>query len=66
MKIAWSPQAIRHLVRLPEYIGHDSEPNAAMVASRILQAVELLQFHPEMGRTDWVLSTRELVVPDTP
>jgi toxin ParE1/3/4 len=65
MKIVWSPRAIGHFVHLREYIEHDSEPNAAMVANRILQAVELLQFHPEMGRPGRILGTRELVVPDT-
>jgi toxin ParE1/3/4 len=38
----------------------------AIVAKRILQAVELLQTQPEMGRPGRVLGTRELVVPDTP
>jgi toxin ParE1/3/4 len=66
MKIVWSRRAIRNLVALREYIEKDSEQSAALVASRILKAVDLLQAHPEMGRPGRVLGTRELVVPDTP
>lgn len=66
MKVVWSRRALRHLVRLREYIEQDSERNAALVASRILQAVDLLQHHPDMGRPGRVLGTRELVVPNTP
>ena len=51
---------------LRKFIAKDSEQNAALVARRILQAVELLQTHPEIGRPGRVLGTRELVVPDTP
>lgn len=65
MKVAWSRRAIRHLVHLREYIEMDSEQNAALVAKRILEAVDLLQAHPEMGRPGRALGTRELVVPNT-
>ena len=66
MKVAWSRRAIRHLVHLREYVERDSEQNAALVAKRILEAVDLLQAHPEMGRPGRALGTRELVVPNTP
>lgn len=66
MKAVWSRRAIRHLILLREYIEKDSEKNAALVAKRILHAVDLLQTQPEMGRLGRVLGTRELVVPDTP
>ena len=66
MKVAWSRRAIRHLVHLREYVERDSEQNAALVAKRILEAVDLLQAHPEMGRLGRALGTRELVVPNTP
>jgi toxin ParE1/3/4 len=66
MKVVWSRRAIRHLVYLREYIEKDSEQNAALVAKRILKAVDLLQSHPEMGRPGRVVGTRELVVPGTP
>jgi toxin ParE1/3/4 len=66
MKIVWSRRAIRHLVYLRKYIEKDSEQNAALVAKRILEAVDLLQTQPGMGRPGRVPGTRELVVPDTP
>ena len=66
MKIVWSRRAIRHLIRLREYIEQDSEQNAALVAGRILKALDLLQAHPAIGRPGRVVGTRDLVVPDTP
>ncbi len=65
MKVIWSRRAIRHLAQLREHIAKDSEQNAALVASRILNAVELLQNHPELGRPGRAVGTRELVVPQT-
>jgi toxin ParE1/3/4 len=66
MKVVWSRRAIRHLIYLREYIEKDSEQNAALVANRILKAVDLLQSQPEMGRPGRLVGTRELVVPGTP
>jgi toxin ParE1/3/4 len=66
MKVVWSRRAIRHLIDLREYIEKDSEQNVALVAKRILKAVDRLQSHPEMGRPGRIIGTRELVVPDTP
>ena len=66
MKVVWSRRAIRHLVSLREYIAKDFEQNAAAVAARILDAIDLLQTQPQMGRPGRVLGTRELVIPNTP
>ena len=66
MKVVWSGRAVGHLTALRKYIEKDSEQNAAVVAKRILDAVELLKTQPEMGRPGRVLGTRELVVPGTP
>jgi len=66
MKVVWSRRAIRHLVALRAHIARDSEQNAALVATRILKAVELLQTQPGIGRSGRVPGTRELVAPDTP
>jgi plasmid stabilization system protein ParE len=43
MNVIWSRRAIQNLVSLRNYIAKDSEQNAALVAKRILDAVELLQ-----------------------
>ena len=66
MKTAWSRRAIRNLVSLRAYIAKESDQNAAIVAGRILNAIELLQVQPDIGRPGRVLGTRELVVPKTP
>ena len=66
MKIVWSRRAIRHLTALREYIAEDSPQNAAEVAARIVETVELLATHPQMGRPGRIAGTRELIVPDTP
>ena len=66
MRIVWSRRAIQHLVSLRKFIAKDSEQNAALVAKRILESVDLLQSHPEVGRPGRVLGTRELVIPDAP
>ena len=62
MKVAGDP----HLVSLREFIAKDSSQSAALVAKRILDAVDLLQTQPAMGRPGRVLGTRELVAPNTP
>ncbi len=66
MKIVWSPRAIRHLGRVRDRIAKDSEQNAALVAQRILRAVDLLECQPHIGRPGRIAGTRELVVPGTP
>jgi toxin ParE1/3/4 len=66
VKIVWSRRAIRHLTAVRDYIAKDSPQNAATVATRILNSVDLLPAQPQMGRPGRVLGTRELVVPDTP
>ena len=39
--------------------------NAALVAERILRAIDVLATQPQMGRPGRVPGTRELVIPDT-
>ena len=66
IRVVWSRRATKHLGDLRAYIAKDSDRSAAMIANRILRAVELLQTQPEMGRPGRISGTRELVVPDTP
>jgi toxin ParE1/3/4 len=66
MKAVWSRRAIRQLVHLREYIEKDSDQNAASIAAKILDAIELLETYPEIGRPGRVSGTREFVVPGTP
>jgi toxin ParE1/3/4 len=66
MNAVWSPRAIGHLVAIREYIEKDSEGNAARIAARILDAIEILRTQPQMGRPGRLAGTRELVVSGTP
>ncbi len=66
MNVVWSPRAISHLTAIRECIEKDSEENAAQVAIRILDAIEILQTQPQMGRPGRQVGTRELVVSGTP
>jgi toxin ParE1/3/4 len=66
MIAVWSPRAIRHLIAIREYIERDSDGNAAGVARRILEAIELLRTQPQMGRPGRLAGTRELVISGTP
>jgi len=66
MKVVWTDEALRNLVSIRNYIAEASEMNASLVAARILDCIELLENHPEIGRPGEILDTRELVVPRTP
>jgi len=66
MNVVWSRRAIRHLVAIREYIETDSDTNAALIAARILDAIEVLRTQPQMGRPGRLTGTRELVVSGTP
>ncbi|MBI5085728.1 MAG: type II toxin-antitoxin system RelE/ParE family toxin [Acidobacteria bacterium] len=66
MRIVWSRRAVRHLAALRDYIAMDSEKSAAVVAARILGAVETLATQPAMGRPGKLPGTRELVIAGTP
>ena len=66
MKVVWTRRAIRHLIALRAHIATDSERNAAIVAQRILAAVDLLRLQPEIVRPGRILVTRELIIPRSP
>ena len=66
MNVVWSARAIRHLIAIREFIEKDSEQNAAAMAERILDAIEILATQPQMGRPGRQTGTRELVISGTP
>lgn len=66
MNVVWSPRAIRHLIAIRQYIEKDSDGNAALIAARILEAIDILGTQPRMGRPGRLAGTRELVVSGTP
>ena len=66
MKIVWSRRAIQHLIALHDRIAKDGPGNAAAVAQRLLDSIELLSTQPQMGRPGRIIGTRELVIPGIP
>lgn len=66
MKLRWTPLAVDHLKAAYEYIASNSPTSAERVIQRILSAVELLQQHPDLGRSGRVKGTRELIILGTP
>ena len=49
-KLIWSPQALRDLENIRDYIAADSPRYAALVVERIVVQVERLSSFPESGR----------------
>ena len=50
MRILWSPQSLRDLDAIHEYIAKDSEHYAGLTIARIFSAVEQLIQFPHSGR----------------
>lgn len=50
MQIVWSPQSLRDLDTIREYIGKDSEHYADLTIARIFSASERLLRFPQSGR----------------
>ena len=66
MSIVWYPSALDDLESLRTSVAQDDPGSAAVIAQRILDAVETLAEFPQRGRLGRVAGTRELVVPRTP
>jgi toxin ParE1/3/4 len=58
--------ADRDLDAVEDYIGRDNPAAAARTVLRIVEAVEHLVDHPQLGRPGRVPGTRELVTPGLP
>jgi len=50
MRIVWSPQSLRDLSGIRDYVPKDSERYADLTITRIFSAVEQLLRFPESGR----------------
>ena len=50
MRVVWSPQSLRDLHAIREYIAKDSESYADLTVARIFSAVEKLLQFPHAGR----------------
>lgn len=64
--IKWTEAAATDLTQAVEFIRQDDAETAALVARKILSAVEELSHLPGRGRPGRVKDTRELVLPALP
>ena len=62
MTVRWTPTALRDLQSLHEYIADDNASAATGVVQHVVDAVDALERHPNMGRRGRVADTRELIV----
>jgi plasmid stabilization system protein ParE len=65
MQIKWLRTALRNLDEEIAFIAAEDPQAARRTASRILEAIALLETQPGLGRPDRVPGTRELVALDS-
>ena len=65
-RLEWAAPALADLQAAGEYIAQDNPTAARRVASRVREAVEILQDQPNLGRPGRLAGTKELVVSGTP
>jgi len=66
LKIRWLRRALANLEAEAAFIAEERPEAAAIVVTRIVEAVELPAEQPALGRSGRVVGTRELVVAGTP
>jgi toxin ParE1/3/4 len=66
MRVRWLQAALDNLDAEAAYIAADDPRAARSVVSAIINAINHLGKHPNLGRPGRVMGTRELVVPRTP
>jgi toxin ParE1/3/4 len=66
VRLEWTQKALGDLKEAGEYIAADNNGAARRMAERVLEAVEYLIDHPNIGRPGRLSRTRELVVSGTP
>jgi addiction module RelE/StbE family toxin len=66
VKIRWTRLAVEDLNLAYEYIAAENPSAAHAVIARIESAVNVLRAHPEIGRSERVEATRELIISGTP
>lgn len=66
MQIRWTRRAKQNLLSVEKYIAEDN-PNAAIkTVLKIIQKIEILADHPDVGRAGRVFGTQELVISGSP
>jgi len=59
--VRWTPEAVRDLVRLREFLGHKNPGAVERAALRIREAAGVLRERPELGRVVEDEAFRDLV-----
>lgn len=66
MELRWTSAALGDLDAANEFVATQKPAAAARMAARVLEGVEYLLSHPNLGREGRVRGTRELVISGTP
>ena len=66
LKLKWTRRALQQLTNAQDYISQDNPTAAKQIATRIVDATQLLLTQPMMGRKGRVTGTYEWVVKQTP
>ena len=66
MRLRYTPQAIRHLDAIAEYISKHNPEAARRAGARIREVIDLLRIFPLIGHAGALSGTRELIVPSLP
>lgn len=66
MKVAWATPALDDLDEIRAWVAREDTGVARVVAARILDAVDVLESQPNLGRPGRVQGTREFAAPKTP
>jgi toxin ParE1/3/4 len=64
--IRWTKKAFQYLEAAVQHVASESPHSAESLAKKILQNVNMLADHPEIGRPGRCKGTRELVIGGTP
>jgi toxin ParE1/3/4 len=60
--IRWTPTALHDIQSAHDYVASDKPDAAVGVVEELLEAIDALTRHPQMGRRGRVAGTRELIV----
>jgi len=66
LKLKWTRRALQQLTNAQDYISQNNPTAAKQIATRIVDATQLLLTQPMMGRKGRVTGTYEWVVKQTP
>jgi toxin ParE1/3/4 len=66
MHIRWTKSASQNLLQIEDYVAKDNPKAAVKTVLKIIDTVETLLAHPELGREGRVASTRELIAGKLP